>query len=108
MDIRPRHIGNQERFGITGVIVVAISRRGQFLWQLANAFRSFCDDAQSCREHYRVSRITQLYSIAKVLYIFAKYNGAVLPRKHLETAVFRNISEMRRLFKRACKLHIDR
>lgn len=43
MEIRSRHIGNQERPGLPALLSSPF-RGAVFLWQSANMFSSFCDD----------------------------------------------------------------
>lgn len=43
MEIRSRHIGNQERPGLLALLSSPF-RGAVFLWQSANMFSSFCDD----------------------------------------------------------------
>lgn len=43
MEIRSRHIGNQERPGLPALLSSPF-RGAVFLWQSANVFSSFCDD----------------------------------------------------------------
>lgn len=53
MEIRLRHIGSQEHSGLPALLSSPF-RDAAFLWQLANAFPSFCDDGNRAAEHYRV------------------------------------------------------
>jgi len=63
------------------VIVVAV-----FLWQPANAFSTFCDNARDPT----ASAIAQLYSIAKVSCARATRNGAMSPSRASGSCHFRD------------------
>jgi len=107
MEIRSRHIGSQERSGLP-VLLSSPFRDAVFLWQLANAFPSFFFPTTAImpRALSGIKDYLIIFNCQSFVYLRDTYNGAVPPQKRLETVVLRNIPEMHRLFKRACKLRI--
>jgi len=91
MEIRSRHIGNQERPGLPALLSSPF-RGTDFLWQLANMFLVFAANGSHATGIIGYLELLNYIQLPK-LYICAAYNGTKSPRKHLEVTVSKSVLE---------------
>lgn len=91
MEIRSRHIGNQERPGLPALLSSPF-RGAVFLWQPASMFSSFCDDgnrAAGIIEYWGLLNYIQLPKFR----MFVRRITACYLRRAASAAVFKSIPE---------------